>query len=262
MDATDTHQDRLCVSGVSHSLFSLPPVADERIRCSYPTMANPSPLSKKLQIKPNARVLLISAPDDLAARLEPLPEGAAVTTSARGSFDVVLLFVKKAKDLEVGVPKVVKALREGGVFWASYPKKSSKVETDLTRDVGWNVVEEAGFGPVTQAAIDETWSALRFKPESEVKRKEGSVVAPGARKSPMGGGAKKSAPVSAPEDLAGALAKSEKARATWDSLAPSHRKEYVGWIEDAKRAETRAKRIDKAIEMMAAGIKDKNENYR
>ena len=50
--------------------------------------------------------------------------------------------------------------------------------------VGWKVVEEAGWGPVAQVAIDATWSSLRFKPEAQVKRKENSAVAPGARKPP------------------------------------------------------------------------------
>ena len=63
-------------------------------------MPNPSPLAKKLQIKPNHRVLLLSAPADFAARLEPLPDGVTLSTSTRGKqkFDVVHLFVKKAKD--------------------------------------------------------------------------------------------------------------------------------------------------------------------
>lgn len=144
----------------------------------------PSPLSKKLQIKPNTRVLILGAPDGQAALLDPLPEGASISKAARGSFDVVLLFVQNAKALEKGAPKAISVVRDGGAFWIAYPKKSSKVETDLTRDVGWNVVEEAGWGPVAQVAIDETWSSLRFKPEAQVKRKENSAVAPGARKPP------------------------------------------------------------------------------
>ncbi|MDI1446352.1 YdeI/OmpD-associated family protein [Polyangium sp. 6x1] len=218
----------------------------------------PSPLSKKLQIKPNARVLLLGAPDGRAELLDPLPEGVSVAKAARGSFDVVLLFVETAKELERGGPKAISAVRDGGVLWIAYPKKSSKVETDLTRDVGWKVIEEAGWGGVAQVAIDETWSALRFKPEATVARKESSAVAPGARKM---GAAKKAALVQAPSDLAAALATSHAASKTWDALAPSHRKEYVGWIEEAKKPETRARRIASSVEMMAAGVKDRNAKY-
>ena len=56
------------------------------------------------------------------------------------------------------------------LLWLSYPKRSSKVETDLSRDVGWEVVADAGLRPVTQVSIDETWSALRFRPVERVGR--------------------------------------------------------------------------------------------
>ena len=55
-----------------------------------------------------------------------------------------------------------------GVLWISYPKRSSKVKTDLSRDVGWDVVANAGLRPVTQVSVDETWSALRFRPLEQV----------------------------------------------------------------------------------------------
>lgn len=231
-----------------------------------------SALAKKLQIKPNHRVLLLGAPEGHAASLEPLPEGATIATAARGTFDVVHLFVRQARDLERSAPKAIAAVKEGGLLWISYPKKSSGVETDLTRDVGWKVVEDAGWGGVAQVAIDDTWSALRFKPEATVARKAGSVVAPGGvgRAAAMKEAAKKSATskqagakaaIEAPADLAVALAKSEAASALWAAMAPSHRKEYVGWIEEAKRAETRARRVEKAIEMMATGVKDRNAKY-
>ena len=145
-------------------------------------MTTPSPLPKKLQIKPQSRVLLLGAPEGLSAALGPLPEGASLSSAARGRFDVVLLFVTMAKELEKGAPKAIGALEEGGVFWVCYPKKSSGVETDLNRDCEWKPVIDAGFGPVAQCAIDDSWSALRFKLESTVKRKEGSVVAPRARR--------------------------------------------------------------------------------
>jgi hypothetical protein len=220
-----------------------------------------SPLAKKLQIKPGNRVLVLNSPADAPAALEPLPEGAEIATTIRGEFDVVLLFAHHSKDLERHVPKAVKAVREGGILWIAYPKKSSKVDSDLTRDVGWGAVEEAGFVGVSQVAIDATWSALRFRPGSEAERKGAAEARSAARPS---GHTRAGGPptVEAPADLAKALAKSDAARALWEAMAYSHRKEYVGWIEEAKKAETRARRVDKAIEMMAAGQKDRNAKYR
>jgi hypothetical protein len=232
-----------------------------------------SSLAKKLHIKPGTRVLVLGAPEGYVDALAPSPEGVTVATAARGQFDVVHLFVKQAKELEKNAQKAIAAVREGGALWISYPKKSSKVESDMTRDGGWKALEDAGWGAVAQVSIDDTWSALRWKPEADVARKPNSAAAPGA----MASAAKKSAAeksaasavkksaaksaIEAPEDLATALAKSDAARALWGSMAPSHRKEYVGWIEEAKRADTRARRVEKAIEMMSAGVKNKNEKY-
>ncbi len=149
------------------------------------------------------------------------------------------------------------ALRDGAVFWICYPKKSSGIKTDLSRDDGWKSVFDAGFGPVTQVAVDETWSALRFKLESTVERKSGSVVAPGAaKKSPSP--PKK---VVVPADLVEALEVNALASATWQTLAASHVKEYVMWIEEAKKPETRIRRIQNAITMLADGVRDRNAKY-
>jgi hypothetical protein len=60
------------------------------------------------------------------------------------------------------------AVKQDGLLWVSYPKRSSKVETDISRDVGWEVMAEAGLRPVTQVSIDEIGSALRFRPVEAV----------------------------------------------------------------------------------------------
>lgn len=62
----------------------------------------------------------------------------------------------------------LQALKPGGLLWFAYPKKSSGLKTDITRDVGWDAVTQAGLKGVAQVAIDETWSALRFRPVEEV----------------------------------------------------------------------------------------------
>ena len=61
-----------------------------------------------------------------------------------------------------------------GVLWLCYPKGGAKAGTDINRDTGWDVMLLAGWGPVSQIAIDERWSALRWRPESDVKRKGGA----------------------------------------------------------------------------------------
>lgn len=124
-----------------------------------------SPLSKKLQLKPGFRILIFSAPDGFQSALEPLPDGALTVRVEDGTlFDVVHLFVTSALELVGSLPMALAVLKSDGLLWISYPKKTSGVETDLTRDVGWEAIKEAGWEPVRQISVDSTWSALRFRP--------------------------------------------------------------------------------------------------
>src|SRR5579862_2956613 len=96
-----------------------------------------SPLSKKLLIKPGHRVLLLNTPEDYAARLQPLPEKASLQTRPAVGFDAVHLFVQNSKELERLASSAIKALKIDGSLWIAYPKKTSGLTTDLTRDSGW-----------------------------------------------------------------------------------------------------------------------------
>jgi Protein of unknown function (DUF3052) len=127
-----------------------------------------TPLARKLQIGPGSRVLVLNAPTGYRDRLRPLPEGAAIDEESGEGFDVVHLFVRDSAELDRHAGRALSSVREGGVLWISYPKHSSKVETDLTRDVGWETVKGAGLRPVAQVSVDDIWSALRFRPAEQV----------------------------------------------------------------------------------------------
>ncbi len=120
-------------------------------------------LAKKLQIKPAARVLALDAPDGYLDRLA-LPDGAIADHRARGMYDVVQLFAKMQADAERRAPAATKALKPGGVLWICWPKGSSKMSTDLNRDILYRAMQAIGLQAVSNVSIDETWSALRFKP--------------------------------------------------------------------------------------------------
>ena len=125
-------------------------------------------LTKKLRMQPGQRVLVLNPPPEYLKRLAPLPEGVVVEGAPAGKYGFVHLFVKDQADLERFGPSALESVEYDGLLWISYPKKSSKVKTDLTRDVGWDVVVRAGLRPVTQVSIDETWSALRYRPIERV----------------------------------------------------------------------------------------------
>lgn len=121
-------------------------------------------LAKKLEIKTGQRVLVLGAPEGYAEVL-----GVDAETKANGTFDVVQLFVRSSGELDRTAPRALRALKSGGVLWASYPKRSAKVATDITRDRGWDALVREGWRPVSQVAIDDIWSALRFRPSADVR---------------------------------------------------------------------------------------------
>ena len=128
-----------------------------------------TPLAKKLLLKPGQRVAIMQAPEGFRAALGPLAEGITVAETLDGPFDLGLVFVREKAAVDRLVPLAIAALTPGGVLWLAYPTKSGKVKTDITRDAGWEAVYAMGWRPVTQIALDEVWSALRFRPEAEGK---------------------------------------------------------------------------------------------
>ena len=129
-----------------------------------------TPLSKKLRIQPGQRILILNAPDGCLEELEPLPDDVELKDSADGKFDFVHLFARNSAELERLGPVAIEVVKYDGVLWLSYPKRSSKVETDLTRDKGWDIVTGAGLRPVTQISVNDIWSALRWRPVELVGR--------------------------------------------------------------------------------------------
>jgi hypothetical protein len=127
-------------------------------------------LVKKLRLQPGQKAAIVNAPPDYVERLGDLPQGVEIATEPGARADFIHLFVANQADLERLGPAVLEAVEYDGLLWISYPKRSSKVETDLTRDRGWELLTEAGMRPVTQVSIDDVWSALRWRPSDRVGR--------------------------------------------------------------------------------------------
>ena len=132
-------------------------------------------IAGKLQIKGGRTARVMGAPRSLAAAF------AGLSSSKKGPFDVVLLFAADRAALAKGTKAALAALGEGAILWIAYPKKGSALAGDLDRDHGWEVIHQAGFDPVSQVALDETWSALRWKRDAALRASRvarGSVLAP------------------------------------------------------------------------------------
>jgi hypothetical protein len=124
----------------------------------------PSPVAKKLLIKPSTHAAVVNPPEGFLNLLEPLPEGADVATSLSPGRDLVQVFLEDLASLERTIPAAVEALKPGGVLWVAYPKGGKKAGTDLNRDILWEAMKKFRLEGVTLVAIDERWSSMRFKP--------------------------------------------------------------------------------------------------
>ncbi|HEX8033220.1 MAG TPA: hypothetical protein VF510_05200 [Ktedonobacterales bacterium] len=129
-------------------------------------------VAQKLRISRDSTLLLLNAPQGYQQLFGVLPDGVRVATEPAGQHDVVLLFVRDRAELERSLRQATEAVREGGALWIAWEKRARRGPNDLNRDSLWAIVQPSGWGPVTNVAIDEAWSALRFKPESEIKRGE------------------------------------------------------------------------------------------
>ncbi len=123
----------------------------------------PTSLAQKLQIK-SGRLIVLNAPKGYAEQLTKELKDLTVTTRASGQAEAVLLFVNSLAEVEKLAPKAINGVKPEGMLWIAYAKGTSKVKTDVNRDRLWEAVQPIGWRPIRQIALDEVWSALRFKP--------------------------------------------------------------------------------------------------
>ncbi|WP_334078024.1 YdeI/OmpD-associated family protein [Paenibacillus sanfengchensis] len=215
---------------------------------------NPQPeLIKKLRLPADhERVLVLGAPEGYVEQLGLSSAHTVLDEGLAGSYEFVQMFFRSIRDVEEGAPAALRAIRPDGLLWLCYPKGGAKAGTDLTRDKGWETVKAAGYDGIALVSLDDVWSAMRFRPADLVKLTPRST-----RRTAGTGEAKRepATPAEAPEELTLALGKEPQAAKFFDELAPSHRKAYLEWITDAKRAETREKRIAQTIEKLKLGLK-------
>jgi hypothetical protein len=125
------------------------------------------PLVEKLGIRPGTAVVVLGGPPDFPATLSPLPEGAGIRKRLSRGATFIHQFARRKDDLAAAFPRLAQALADDGMVWISWPKKTSKIATDLTEDVVRGLGLPLGLVDVKVCAIDETWSGLKF-----VRRKE------------------------------------------------------------------------------------------
>jgi hypothetical protein len=121
-----------------------------------------TPLLRKLGIKPGMALAILGAPTGYTRTLGALPRGVRYVRALSGPLDMVHLFTKSREELAAKLPAVLAALTPAGALWVSWPKKASKVPTDVTEDVIREIALPSGLVDIKVCAVDDTWSGLKL----------------------------------------------------------------------------------------------------
>jgi DUF3052 family protein len=121
-----------------------------------------TPLPKKLGIKPGGRLMTVNAPRNYRQLVSPLPAGAMLTARLDETVDISHVFVTQKADLVRFLKDVMKKMRPDAAVWVSWPKKASKVPSDITEDTIREVALPLGLVDIKVCAVDETWSGLKL----------------------------------------------------------------------------------------------------
>ena len=128
-----------------------------------------SPLTKKMKLKPGARAAVINPPQDY---IQDLKHDSAISEKLSGTFDWIQIFVKNKAELEKLLSKAARALKPESILWISFPKGSSRIQTDLTRDRGWESLQSVDLKWINLISVNETWSAFALRPYKEGEERQ------------------------------------------------------------------------------------------
>jgi hypothetical protein len=124
-----------------------------------------SSIFEKLNLKSQGRIVISNAPESFEPELATLQKvGLERDVKTAKNVGFVLAFVTTQREVDTLAKAIAKKAKGDAVVWFAYPKQSSKKYTsEINRDTGWQILGDAGFGAVRSVAIDEDWSAIRFR---------------------------------------------------------------------------------------------------
>lgn len=198
---------------------------------------------EKLQLKSGQTALILNPPSSLIAQLVAPRVDLAIENAQRPEYDLLLVCCMNKSDVAKWLEVALSKKSKEGALWFAYPKKSSKIPSDLTREDGWKILEDKGWLPVRQIALDESWSALRFKERTTIKELKRGLDHPAVDS--------KAKTVRIPDEFKSELVKYNLLD-RFNSCSFTQRKEWVIGVYDAKKEETKVSRIKKIIESLGS----------
>ena len=112
---------------------------------------------------------MINAPENY---VDSLQHDTALSPTLNGKFDWIQIFVHNKSELDALAPKAAKALKPESMLWISFPKGTSKIQTDLTRDKGWESLQALDLKWITLVSVNEKWSAFALRPYKAGEKKQ------------------------------------------------------------------------------------------
>jgi len=213
----------------------------------------PVTTAQKLKLKEGSVLLTVHAPKSFRQDLGELPAGVRLSDNAK-TFNQIHWFLKDKAQLDEEVEGIVALLKDGITCWIYFPKGSSKIQTDLTRDHGWeSLLQHQHLQRLSLVSFNDTWSA--FAVRRQLAADQTKKEAPKERPVAAYVDATKKL-VFLPDDFATALNDKPVEKAFFEALSFTNKKEYVDWIVSAKRAETRQTRVAEAVSRLAKGWKN------
>lgn len=176
-------------------------------------------LARKLQYKENFECLVLNKPAEFTFAFSYDSE------RNKKAYSLELIFVDSMKELIQSLPTFLEP-NDDRLRWIVYPKKSSSITSDLNRDIIWQQLVEVSYKPVAMISLNETWSAMRIRHQDNVNTITKEKI-------------------SMPEDLQNLLNGNPECRDYFNTLSATNKKEYMTWVQSAKRVETRQNRLAK-----------------
>lgn len=211
-------------------------------------------VADKLRFKQDSPLLVLNMPDDCLGIFDAFEVKTNFTGKAK--YNQCILFACNKVDLDKHYEKLISRLEKDAVVWIAYPKKSSGIISDLVRDEGWDAINQSTYHFVSSAFISDVWSGMRIKEKDLSKTYLRDKT---AKERNTEGIDYEKRTVALPADVKAAMKPFMGLEDFFNAMSFTHKKEYVEAIVEAKKPETRQRRIDKMIEMVTT-LKVAKEN--
>ena len=213
---------------------------------------------EKLQLKEEKNLLVQGLPSSVEKQFAKLSYNKNLTPLLKArKIDFALIFAINQLQLNNILKEVFSALHPESKLWIAYPKTTSKIVSDLNRDASWEILSKNEYEAVRQVTLDHVWTAMRFKKLDQIPNRNRTFVEFKSADIKVDDFEKRL--IALPIELDKLFTAQEEAREIFTSLSILNQKEYLSWIQGAKKEETKQKRLEATLEKLLAGKNNPSE---